>query len=119
MNILRKKQKPITWGIKRLDGTLATEKGEILDIWANFYEKLYHEIPVPQQELLQLNNEPPLLPPITRSEIENGIQKLKENKAPDIDNIPEELIKHGGEPIKLALENLFNKIITSVRAPKE
>ena len=36
-------------------------------------------------------------PEITRDEVAKAIKNLKNNKSPGVDNIPSELIKHGGE----------------------
>lgn len=53
----------------------------------------------------ELSIEPP-----TKEEIRRAIRKLKNNKAPGIDNIPGELIKYEGEVLLSRLDDLFSKI---------
>lgn len=53
----------------------------------------------------ELSIEPPM-----KEEIRRAIRKLKNNKAPGIDNIPGELIKYGGEVLLSRLDDLFSKI---------
>ncbi|XP_063616061.1 uncharacterized protein LOC134789360, partial [Penaeus indicus] len=58
-------------------------------------------------------------PNITREEIEYAIKSLQNNKAAGIDNIPAELIKHGGEDVTTALLDICNKILTTGEWPQE
>ena len=37
--------------------------------------------------------------PILRSEVEQAIRMLKTQNSPGVDNLPAELIKHGGEAV--------------------
>ena len=48
--------------------------------------------------------------PDLRQEVEAGIQAPKSGKAAGIDNIPAELIKHGGETVTDMLTNICNEI---------
>lgn len=48
--------------------------------------------------------------PILREEVEAAIKALKNRKAAVIDNIPAELIKHGGTTVTDILIRICNKI---------
>jgi len=48
--------------------------------------------------------------PSTLEEIRKAVRKLRNNKAPGIDNIPGKLIKHGGEALLVKLQSLFDEI---------
>ena len=46
--------------------------------------------------------------PILKSEVEDAIQKQKEDKSPSIDNIPGELLKYGGDASLMFSQNYVN-----------
>ena len=48
--------------------------------------------------------------PIIRQEVESAITKLKCGKAAGVDNVPAELITHGGQPVVEVLHAICNKI---------
>ena len=58
------------------------------------------------------------LPPLLH-EIESAIEKLKARKAPGIDGIPAELIKHSGPAAKVALHRLISKIWKENEWPRD
>ena len=91
-----------------------TSREEILERWASFYEELYED-PNTCNPLPTDNEEP--IPPITKSEIESAINKLKPGKSPGIDNIYSEFLKAGGNPIVKVLHILFNLILETGDIP--
>jgi hypothetical protein len=60
-----------------------------------------------------------ILPPTTYIDIDNIITNLKVKKAPGTDNIPSELIKHGGSTLKQRLYNLILLIRKKEELPKD
>lgn len=48
--------------------------------------------------------------PILESEVKDAIRKLKTGKSPGVDNVPGELIKHGGEATETVLRALCQKV---------
>jgi hypothetical protein len=62
-----------------------------------------------EQEMENLN-EKEEIPPPTYNEINGIIQKLRNNKAPGLDNIISELIKEGGQQLKHRIYMLILKI---------
>ena len=62
-----------------------------------------------EQEMENLN-EKEEIPPPTCNEINGIIQKLRNNKAPGLDNIISELIKEGGQQFKHRIYMLILKI---------
>ena len=105
---LKAKPKSISWGIKDKHGKILTNRTEILERWAEFYEELYNDtyIPTPVDDSTEDN-----IPPITHEEIRNAIKLLKPGKSPGIDKIHSEYLQAGGEHIVSALYNLFNNIL--------
>ena len=112
---LKTKPKNISWGIKDKNGTLLTNKDQILERWANFYEELYAD---------DSNNSPindsseDEIPAIRKNEIEAAINTMKDGKSPGLDNICSEYLKAGGESLTKALLFLFNQIITTRKIPQ-
>ena len=56
---------------------------------------------------------------IKQEEIEKYISTLKNQKAPGVDEIPNEFIKYGGKKLATALTSLYNKILFSKEIPVE
>ena len=57
--------------------------------------------------------------PITREEVKDVTHKLKNNKSSSPENIPNELLKHGGPDLVQSLTSLFNNILTNEVIPEE
>ena len=91
MKHLRTKRRNIHWGIKDKDGSLLTTKEQILERWASFYADLYAESSVDPQTPIVITNELDI-PLILETEIIDGINKLKKNKAPGVDKIYAEFL---------------------------
>ena len=107
---LKSKQKDISWGIKDSNGNILTDKENILERWAEFYEELYQDNSVATNVDDTLEDE---IPTILRHEVEHAIRKLKIGKSPELDNIYSEYINVGGEPLIKALLHLFNQILVT------
>ena len=69
--------------------------------WTEYCDQLYDYPIAPNESLINLNtneNTEDYLP-ILESEVENAIKTLQYDKSPGNENIPSELLKHGGESI--------------------
>ena len=51
--------------------------------------------------------------PITHQEITDVLKQLKNNKSASPEDIPNELLKHGGQPLSETLTNIFNHIFNT------
>ena len=109
-----RKRKQSVWGIKASDGTPLTEAVDILERWAAFYEKLYHDT---QDTLLIRTLE--TIPDILLEEVQLALRLLKANKAAGPDGIFAELLKYGGIHVEMLLLKLFNMIIKTLKFPEE
>ncbi|XP_068205504.1 uncharacterized protein [Palaemon carinicauda] len=89
------------------DNTILTEDKEIQNRWVEHFN------PSPQQDFLQNVQQytPQLwmvLPP-TFQEFEAALKRMHQGKAAGLDNIPTELLTHGGLVLKMALHSLILK----------
>ena len=58
-------------------------------------------------------------PPVLKDEVVAAIHNLKSGKSPGADNVPAELIRHGGEGVIEAMTALCQKIWLEKKWPKE
>ena len=94
--------------VKDENGKVLTEGPEIKERWKNYCKGLYASQEAIGVEIpIQCNEEEP---DILLSEVKNAIQKLKNNKAPGIDDIPGELLKNIDDTGVTILLQLCNKI---------
>ena len=86
---------------------MRTDKQEVLDRWKQYFADLMK----PDRKIVDKTQEENLkeketeIEQPTYTEISDTITKLKGNKAPSIDNISAELIKHGGYTLKTKCTN--------------
>ena len=57
--------------------------------------------------------------PVLLSEVEEAVRNLKLGKSPGVDNIPAELLKHGGAEVTKSLTKLCQKIFENKIWPKD
>jgi len=81
-----------------------------LERFKEYYENVYHSnsnkfAPIPSQ-----TDQLPI-PSISRSEGRFAIRQLEENKAPEPDNITNDLLKNTGEALLTKLAKLFNECL--------
>ena len=107
-------RKQSTWGIKASDGTPLTEKVDILERWASFYQDLYSD-----------NQSSPLfettesIPEILLDEVQSALKTCKNGKATGPDGINAELLKFGGVYLEKLLLKLFILIVKTSTFPDE
>ena len=109
-----RKRKQSSWGIKTTNGTPLTDKIDILERWACFYEDLYSDV---QSTLLTETTEQ--IPEILIDEVQAALKSCKNDKAAGPDGINAELLKFGGTYLETLLMNLFNRIIHTGTFPKD
>ena len=104
------------------DGKLLTDREKVLNRWTEYCKGLYNYEIHPDNSLLQTDlpstdGEDSL--PILREEVEVAVQSLKLGKSPGVDNVPSELVKHGGNEVVKALTALCQWIQEQKKWPKE
>ena len=104
--------------MKKKDGTSTTNRGEVLNVCAEFYQELYSSRSNQVKENF-LSPDQMDIPTITVEEIELAVKQMKKNKAPGLDEITSDIIKIGGEQIYTQLASLYNQILTERKIPKE
>ena len=105
LKLIRTK-KQTSWGIKASNGETLTEKIDILERWASFYEDLYSGN---QDHPEIVTND--TIPAILLDEVRQVLKVLKKRKAAGPDGICPELLKFGGPYLEKLLLNLFNRMI--------
>ena len=93
---------------------IITDKEDILEQWALFYEKLYKDEHQPSDSNSMNLSE---IPPILYEETEKKINQLKSGKSPGIDHINAEFLQAGGDIAAEVLTKLFNIIISTGQIP--
>ena len=98
--------------IENSNGEVLTDKVDIINRWTEYCSSLYNFNLQTNSKLTtkterQMWNEESL--PVIKSEVEAAINNLKPGKSPGLDNVPAELLKHGGDHVLNALTNLYKK----------
>ena len=98
-NTLTKTTKRNTMLIVDQNDRRINDNESLLKTWTEYCDKLYNYPIAPNDSLINPsineNNEEYL--PILESEVDNAIKTLKDDKSYGNDNIPSELLKHGGK----------------------
>ena len=87
------------------------------DQWSDFYRHVYPPRNIPDTCQYTQENQA-LDEPIRLDEVENMLRKLKPNKSPGIDGIPNSVLKILPENWTEALTTLFNKIMVAEHVPE-
>ena len=97
------------WEMKSPTGITLTNADDILENWAQFYEKLYlSERGCFTPFTVETDD---TIPPVLRIELDYALNKLKSNKAPGPDAITSEMLKCGGEKLRNSLLKIANLVI--------
>ncbi|VEN52761.1 unnamed protein product [Callosobruchus maculatus] len=106
--------KPKSWAVKNPEGELITNLHEVIEVWRNYCENLYHEDGLHALSL-DFEQEPDIL----LSEVEHALNKLKTNKATGIDVISAETLKCLGDDGISLLHNICKSVWSSGVWPDE
>ena len=104
---------PTSSSIRSSSGELLSNPDEVKQRWFEYGKALYNHQPTFDSSSLNTPTFGPnhcSEPAILRSEIVAAVKKLKAGKAPGTDEIPGELLKHGGDCIIDQLHHICNDI---------
>lgn len=107
--------------VRSTDGRLLTNVEDQADRWSEYFEEVLNKAPsiLPRSPIdapphRNFNSNPP-----TRREIADAIKRLKNNKAPGLDNIASELLKVDTDSISSQLELIIQHVWTIESVPTE
>lgn len=119
--LTKTQQRPATV-IEDSAGQLLTENAAVLSRWTEYCQDLYNYKIEPDTSILQHHQtgtrEAEDLPVLT-DEVREAMHSLKGGKSPGVDNVPAELLKHGGDATTKAFTTLCQKIWEEKKWPKE
>ena len=119
LKLLTKNNQTKSTAIEDKHGELITNQNEVKERWTEYCRGLYnYELQTDSSTLTDPGPRGDDTPPILKEEVEKAIKKLKIGKAPGIDNIPSELLRHGGEQTIAAITTLCQKILEQKNWPK-
>ncbi|KAI8509548.1 hypothetical protein Bbelb_133960 [Branchiostoma belcheri] len=110
--------------IEDSSGKLLTESSAVLDRWSEYCKELYNYELHPDTTKLDSAHETEEGEveedlPVLRDEVADAVRNMKSGKSPGVDNVPAELLKHGGEPVVNIYTVLCQKIWKEKKWPKE
>jgi hypothetical protein len=96
--------------VKDENGDLLADSHNILNRWKNYSSQLLNVYNVSDVRQIEVHTAEPLVPGLSRLEVEIAIAKLKEYKSPGSDQILAELIQTGGKIFLSAIQKLVNSV---------
>ena len=93
---------------------MLTEKVDILNRWAEFYQELYHQN---RETPANHDHDDEEIPPILLEELQAAYNTMKPDKASGPDGVNTEMLKHGGAVLQASLLHLMNLIVSSKSLP--
>ena len=82
--------------LKKKDGNITSDRSELLEICADFYQELYGSTKKQPKDHIDISSRKSDIPPILQREVEEAVNSMKDNKAPGNDEITSDIIKQGG-----------------------
>ena len=122
LKLLTRPQQTRTSVIEDKKGEVLTEEAAVIKRWTEYCEELYNYKLRPDTSILNKGintNREAGDAPILKEEVEEAIRSLKAGKSPGVDNIPAELIKHGGPEMIKALTTICQRIWDTKQWPTE
>ncbi|XP_062534781.1 uncharacterized protein LOC134203956 [Armigeres subalbatus] len=115
LNRSRKGHVPQPDMCKDINGNLLTNEREVIQRWRQHYEEHLNGDMADNGGGMVMNlgarAQDMRLPAPNLQEIQEEIGRLKNNKAPGVDQLPGELFKHGGEALARALHWVITKVL--------
>ena len=105
---------------KDKSGLVLADEETWIYIWAEYFSNQLNPTNRNDQDIdLPIHTAQPYIAEPTLQEVENEILRLKNFKAPGIDNLPGELFKHGGNALWIVLHVLIVRIWKGKEMPWE
>ncbi|XP_048481716.1 uncharacterized protein LOC125489586 [Plutella xylostella] len=101
------------------DGNLISDRDTIMTCWRDYFQQLLNCQPLEEQVPRSMEHNSEIVEPPTFEEVREAIMRLKNHKAPGIDDLPSELWKYGGGRVQSELFQLLCKIWEEEKQPKE
>lgn len=101
--------------IKRQDGSITSNKVEIVEVFKDFFQELYSSDRINQVNMITPQEEVAI---VTVAEVLRAIKFMKKGKCPGEDNITIEMIKLGGLDLIRELAELFTQCLHSNKIPE-
>ena len=89
---------------------LVADSHRILAMWRNYFSQQLNVHGVNDVRHTEIHTAEPLVPKPSAFEVELDIEMLNGHKSPGIDQIPAELFKAGGRPIRYEIHKRINSI---------
>jgi hypothetical protein len=105
--------------VKDETGDLLANFHNILNRWKNYFSPLLNVHNVSDVRQIEVHTVEPLVPGLSRLELEIAFAKLKKYKSPRSDHIPAELIQAGGEMLLSAIHKFINSVWNKEELPDE
>ena len=105
--------------IKDKEGQLLSDIEHIARRWKVYFHELLNQPVEAEQETTAYSFVEPLIETPSYDEVLAAINKLKNHKAPGEDNIPAELIKHGGVQLWTRLHQIIVMVWEEEKLPEE
>jgi hypothetical protein len=93
--------------VKDENGNLLADSHHILNRWKKYFSQLLNVHNVSDVRQIEVHTAEPLVPGLSRLEVEIAIAKLKKYKSPGSDQILAELIQTGGKILLSAIQKLI------------
>jgi hypothetical protein len=114
----KKVYQPRTNIVQDEKGDLFTDSQSILAMWRNHFSQLFSVHGISDVRQTKIHAAEPLVPRPSAFEFQMAIEKLKEHKSPDIDQISE-LITASGSTIRSEILKIINSIWNKEEFPEE
>lgn len=105
--------------IKDKEGQLLSDKDSIAGRWKEYFHELLNRPVTADRQTSVHHFVEPLIETPSYEEVVTAINKLKSQKAPGEDNVPAELIKHGGPELWNRLHRIIVKVWEDENLPEE
>lgn len=110
--------------IEDSEGNLVNEPGAINERWREYCQELYNYQLTAEEDVLKelescTSSNDHVHLEILESEVESALKSLKLGKAPGIDNIPADLLVHGGESVVKVYTRICNYVYKTGNWPED
>ena len=105
------------------DGTLLTDRGDILNRWKEHFEAVLNNTSTTDEDIISSITERPEIPELSLlpaiQEVFTAIKQMSSGKKSGNDSLPPEVFKYGGQKLAKKLHSLFVKIWQTGNVPQD